>query len=72
MEKICKNCEYWEESAWQRGKCLNTKKLVSADKTNEAPLDGLLYGDGADEQRAFLCMGALFGCVHCKRKKKGS
>jgi len=71
MEKICKNCEFWKANEHKPicfGDCLNTEKLVNAGEKNEAPLDGLLYGDGADEQRAFLNIGADFGCIHCKLK----
>lgn len=64
MEKVCKNCKSWEKSGLMRGECLNKEKLANAGNKNEVPIDGLLYGDGADEQRAFLYIGEDFGCIH--------
>ena len=74
MEKLCKNCKYWEKQADNEirkdglGIC-KSKKFRYMYDIDIYPIDGLVYWD-ADYYEAGIFVGQDFGCIHWKKKKK--
>lgn len=74
MEKICKNCKFWERNKGyfanvngkQNGTC-SCNKLYYRDGHTKEESDTLVYCDH-EEYDAWLNTGENFGCIHFEYK----
>jgi len=75
MEKICKNCKYYESyenfksnTNEHYGRC-NSEKLQYGDCNDEKEFIDMLFYEDYESYKAFIEVGERFGCIHWKESE---
>lgn len=68
MDKLCKNCKWWDDGiceALQSNYIVNTKSLYDKQYQTEDKTGFNIFADAADDTglNAFMITGPEFGCV---------